>query len=350
MSDKERAGRPIRGREARPKAVDEERDLTSISAFLPGILNGVTIAPPPRLPTLQAKHHYTTGKQIDALATISEDGSPEMGFMARMMTLCSLPRTDPGDRAQYERRNGPYKLYMIAGGGTKLPFGNLPRLLLAWICTEAVQKGERRLILGNSLAAFMQELGIKSDSGGTRGDRTRMKTQIDRLFNCHIDLVYETRAGKATTGGRLAPKTMLWWDYHKPEQDTLWQSWIELGEDLFNEIVEHPVPLDMRILKAMRRSSLGLDIYMWLSYKTYALYSRNKKPERLSWERLYEQFGSDPAKASDESTVHNFRTDFLREAKKLKLAWPSLDYGVLKGGFEVRACMPSIQPQRLGSA
>ena len=33
---------------------------------------------------------------------------------------------------------GPFTLYMTAGGGNKLPFGSLPRLILAWLCTEAV--------------------------------------------------------------------------------------------------------------------------------------------------------------------------------------------------------------------
>ena len=28
---------------------------------------------------------------------------------------------------------------MVAGGGNKLPYGTLPRLLLAWVCTEAVR-------------------------------------------------------------------------------------------------------------------------------------------------------------------------------------------------------------------
>ena len=71
-----------------------------------------------------------------------------MGFMARLLTLCSLPRTDPGDQLQYKRQNGPYRLVVIAGGDNKLPFGNLPRLLLSWICTEAIRTKERRLLLG----------------------------------------------------------------------------------------------------------------------------------------------------------------------------------------------------------
>ena len=35
----------------------------------------------------------------------------------------------------------------------------------------------------------------------------------------------------------------------------LWDSTIRLGEDFFNEIIACPVPLDMTVLKAMKRSS-----------------------------------------------------------------------------------------------
>jgi len=90
-----------------------------------------------------------------------------------------------------------------------------------------------------------------------------------------------------------------------------------------------------------------LDLYLWLSYKTFVLYSQKKKPERLSWHLLYRQFGSDPAKAGDKGTVDNFRTDALRELRKLKLCWPGLDYATPKGFLEVRGCMPSIPPQSL---
>ena len=58
------------------------------------------------------------------------------------MALCSLPRSNPGNRLQYKRVNGPFTLYMIAGGGNKLPFGTNPRLILAWVCTEAVRYGK----------------------------------------------------------------------------------------------------------------------------------------------------------------------------------------------------------------
>ena len=33
------------------------------------------------------------------------------------MALCSLPRSNPGNRLQYKRVNGPYTLYMTVMGG-----------------------------------------------------------------------------------------------------------------------------------------------------------------------------------------------------------------------------------------
>ena len=86
-----------------------------------------------------------------------------------MMALCSLPRTNPGNRLQYKRVNGPFTLYMTASGGNKLPFGNLLRLLLAWVSTEAVRTQSREISLGRSLSGFMRKLGMEDRSGSPRG-------------------------------------------------------------------------------------------------------------------------------------------------------------------------------------
>lgn len=304
----------------------------------------------PGLPeTPQARHHYTTDRQLARLDSIGNE-DPDIGFMHRLLTLCTLPRTNPGDRLQYKRQNGPYKLFMIAGGDNKLPFGNIPRLLLAWVCTEAVRTRNPKLVLGNSLSAFMHQIGITSNSGGSRGDRTRLKNQIDRLFSCHIDLIYETEEQKSDlAGGKITPTKQLWWDYHNPDQIDLFKSWVRLDDGLFNEILAHPVPIDMQILKAIRRSTLGLDIYLWLSYKTYSLYTKSAKPKTLLWPLLYRQFAANPSLSADQNVVNAFRVKFLREMTKIQISWPALDYELPRGGILIKPCMPSIEPATLGS-
>ena len=96
----------------------------------------------------QAGRGFTRFDQVNQLVGASE-ADPDLGFMARLLALCSLPRTNPGNRLRYIRRNGPYALVMNAGGLHKLPFGNLPRLLLAWVCTEAVRTQSREFVSGS---------------------------------------------------------------------------------------------------------------------------------------------------------------------------------------------------------
>ena len=286
----------------------------------------------------QALHHFTQADQVDQLVGASE-ANADLGFMARLMALCSLPRTDPGTRHQYKRINGPYKLVMVAGADNKLPYGNLPRLLLAWVCTEAVRTQNRELVLGRSLSEFMRALGIGSDSGGSRGELTRLRNQMKRLFRCSISLNYEDERGDASVSSFIADRTEFWWNERKPDEPTLWKSKIYLGEVFFNEIIRHPVPLDMNTLKALKRCALGLDLYLWLSYRTFAL----RAPLRLTWRQLYRQFGLHPAKASENQTVQNFRYKILRELKKIKLAWPSLNYSTAKGVLILLPSTTAIQ-------
>ena len=211
------------------------------------------------------REHFTQLDQVTQLVA-ARDADPDMGFMARLLALCSLPRTNPKNRHEFKRVNGPYTLYMVAGGGNKLPYGTLPRLLLAWVCTEAVRTQSPELILGDSLSEFMRKVGIYSTSGDKH---TRLRNQMRRLFGCTVSLLYEDARGEATLNAPIARLTEFWWSERQPDARSLWE--IELGEDFFNEIIRNPIPIDLNTLRAMKRSPLGLDLYLWLTYRTFGL-------------------------------------------------------------------------------
>ena len=254
----------------------------------------------------QARHHFTQADQVDQLIGASE-ADPDLGFIG-------------------------------ADDGALLPFGNLPRLLLAWVCTEAVRTQSRTLILGPSLAKFMKTLGVYSSGGGR--DQIKLRNQMKRLFGCTVSMIYEDEHGEQFVSSLIAERGEFWWNERKPGERVLWDSKIRLGEAFFNEIINHPVPLDTNILTALKRSSLGLDLYLWLVYRTFTL----RATLRLSWRQVYRQFGAHPAKASNNNTVQAFRYKILRELKKIKLAWPELNYTTPPGVLILYPSTPAIAP------
>ena len=151
-----------------------------------------------------------------------------MGFMARLMMLCSLPRTNPGRQLQYKRVNGPYTLIMTAVGQTGLPSAISPAF-----CWPGSARGSRTqsraLVLGPSLSGFMRRLGLAPIGGGSRGERTRLCNQMKRLFNAHIQLDYENEQVSASVNLPVASRIGFWWNERQPGELGLWDSKIEVS-------------------------------------------------------------------------------------------------------------------------
>ena len=94
------------------------------------------------------------------------------------------------------------------------------------------------------------------------------------------------------------------------------------------------------LVLSLRQSYLHQNLYLWLVYRTFAL----RDPLRLSWRQVYRQFGLHPDKASDKRTVLDFRRKVLRELKKIKLAWPGLNYATAPGVLILHPSTPAIPP------
>ena len=281
------------------------------------------------------------GRQLARLVQVGESDVPEIGYLVRLLMLCTLPRRNPGRRLQYRRTNGPYELVMTATGTRGLPFGSLARVILAWVCTEALRTKSRELVLGHSLAEFMRKVGLSGRSGGRNGLHTRVRDQLERLFHTTVRLVQYEGAAELSVSSQFTSSTELWWDVRAPEEAVLFESKVVLGEELFREILGQPVPLDLGVLKAMMRSSVGLDLYLWLAYRTFTL----EQPVVLSWRQLYFQFGARPEQGVHKAIRQNFRASVLRELRKLEVAWPDLRYEVRRGGLKIWPSRSIVRPR-----
>jgi hypothetical protein len=272
----------------------------------------------------------TQQKFLEAAAVIRLDpDDTEAAFMARHLVQCTLPHSNPGNVEQWARRNGNLTLGIQRGWDFEKncpvghPYGVIPRLLLFWMTTEAVRTKNRRLELGNSLSAFMRELGLipASAGGGKRSDAKRLREQMRRLFFARISFqitVEEAhRHGEKWLNMEVAPEGELWWNPKQPEQGTLWGSWIELGEKFFQAIVSSPVPLDMRALRALRRSPLALDLYAWAAYKSWVVNQKNVS-QFVTWQGLMEQLGAN----YDPKRIDHFKEKVKAKLRKVSTVFP----------------------------
>jgi hypothetical protein len=258
----------------------------------------------------------TINRLITEAIAIEEESAKKagaLGYMARAMVQTTLPHKAVKGQ-EFTRSNGHFKLTMFAPSHVGLPYGNVPRLLLAWLTTEAVLKKERTIQLGDNLSGFMRELGLVP-TGGRWGTITRLREQTKRLFGSAISCTYEGEQQYASAGFMIADKLSLWWNPQHPEQSTLFGSYVQLSETFFKEVIERPVPVDMRALKALKRSPLALDIYCWLTYRLSYLNARADIP----WPLLQLQFGSDYANNAEGQ--RNFKKKFLLQLRKVKVIY-----------------------------
>ena len=247
----------------------------------------------------------------EALAIESEEAKQAgaLGYISRALVQATIPHKKVNGN-EFTRKNGAFTLSMLAPSTIGLPYGSIPRLLIAWVTTEAVLTKNRILPLGNNLSSFMRELDLVP-TGGRWGTITRLREQTRRLFTSSISCSYETGNIESERGFRVADAHELWWNPKSPNQSTLFDSTVTLSETFFNEIINSPVPIDLRALKALKRSPLAIDIYCWLTYRMSYL----KQNTSIPWEVLELQFGSNYSKTTAQGT-RDFKRAFIRELRK----------------------------------
>ncbi len=295
------------------------------------------LSPPPPLPERppwKPPPHKKTRKDriIHYAVGIALEDAYEAGtivYSPRCTLLATLPHRDPGPIPIYTRQNGGYTLAIEAGHEIispppldigenptpsktvylGYPYGSIPRLVLAWLTAEAVRNKSRVIPLGDSLADFLRKLELEK-GGGPRGNSTRVLDQMKRLFAARLTVHYSGPDRKIRNHFALVDTEILFWEKERPDRQGQYAK-VVLSEPFFQEIVERPVPLDLRVLYALRESSLAMDIYSWLTYRMSYL----KKSTLIPWASLQLQFGADYAR------TRAFKAKFLEHLREVRVLY-----------------------------
>ncbi len=257
----------------------------------------------------------TMGRCLEKQAT-SELARPdpvlqqELGFVTSAMIFAALPHKAIKSGI-YKRTDNLVTLSVMNDPDIGIPYGRYPRLLLAHICTLAKRSRERRIVLGDNQADFMRRLGLNPDSTGKRGQVSLVKNSAIQLFTAAIRWRENGENKFNFKNIEVASQGSLIWTPHSSAgglDNYEWQGFIDLSESFFNQCIQHSFPVDLNVVHALR-SSVAIDIYIWLTYKMNVL----SKPVKITWRQLKFQFGSEYIDTP--LGIKNFKAKFLGQLK-----------------------------------
>lgn len=279
-----------------------------------------------------------------AASSSGDDCDADVGFTTRILIQGLYPykRQDSITRSM---QAGPWRMTVTSPNG--IPYGKYPRLVMAYLVTQAVQRQNlppdeaRRIPLGRSINDFLSRMGIatRGTGGKQTGNLRILREQLRRLSTSTVTVEHLSRADRdAGANMMIVQRWELWWGANA-HQEPLEESWIQLTPDFYEEIIAHPVPIDLDMLRGLSRPR-AMDIYMWSTARRYRL----KADLHLDWDAIQSQFGADVQNTSQ--AKRDFRKDFKKAVAEVTDVWPDAGLTVTPDGLILAKGRPSVLPRR----
>lgn len=237
------------------------------------------------------------------------------GYMASTLAQITLPHRRQ-NTLYYSRTNGKLTLSVRGHEDYGIPFGSLPRTILAWMCTEAVRTKSPVLNLGSSTSDFVRNK-LRVHYNGA--DLNRVKTQSLALSRAIISIDGKDGNIRAFEDIKIASKGFVFWSDANPNQTGLWNSNLTLTDEFFQAATKHPIPIDFQIYHSLRQSPMAMDIYTWLTYRMFILRVSGRAEAMIPWAALMLQLGS--SYPDTPRGLRNFKTNFLMRLREVTSYW-----------------------------
>ena len=246
---------------------------------------------------------------------LSHDSEYEQlnGYHHSFLLQCPFPQKPPPTNTEYWRSQHGRRIVVVRAGYTlsngeivsrPIPSGAIPRILVPYMFAQAIRYG-RYVCMGRTLHEFIKTTGLSS---GSKTYKTVSEQTINLacstislhevIHGATEDDIYDTAIVPIASKHRLDPDALTIGP-GESSADTSpapsigtrgkqrWDPHIIISDPLFNLITENPIPINIRHLSQLTRSPRRMDIYSWLSYRSF--YLRNTV--RIQISRLQPIFG-----------------------------------------------------------
>jgi Plasmid encoded RepA protein len=282
--------------------------------------------------------------------------NPRIGYNHLVTTSCFLPRTDPGDKGMWERRDGGLIMTMTRGPAMNprtgevvlmgYPFGIWPRRFHSILNAEILRNKSRDIYCPSGFCDFFgRRLGGERGrgrallSGGKNGNITQMKNQFACLVAANFVFFIRNEIKMTMVyPGRLIETMDLWFQ----GEEEFFPGVFRASQVYVDSLVEHAVPIDL-VASACIRSPLEYDIYTWAARRVYSMAERDERLVRIPMDSLLFQFGKSYRSPKD------FKKDFTDAVTHLRgHVYPDLNFRPTATGWELRRSPLAVEKRYYG--
>lgn len=248
-----------------------------------------------------------------------DDNEQTIGYSSRPFVLCGLPvKRPPKNVLVHVRHNGQLCLRIVGDPEYGLPFGQ-DRLIPIWLATTATRI-QSKFIRFSAGAEILDTFGLQKDGKTYR----RLIDGFWRVFQSKVTF------GTAEVHGRAKRRSaedlryirrMALWECSNVDQQQLpgddFQNTIELSDEFWQEIQEHPIPCDLTVVRALSDSPGALDFYMWLVYRCWKAQQVHRIP-LFGQDGLISQLG-----VAGYKHRFKFRQQIRKWLERARTFWPA---------------------------
>ena len=211
-------------------------------------------------------------------------GVENVGFSSRPFVMTTFPAKRVTGTS-WVRKNGNASLTVSVPAGETIPFG-IDRLVPIFLATLAV-KTKSRTITFDSVADILSLFGFTDGGINYR----RLRNSIERVFNASIFFKIDAEDYRQQSRFHFISTFSMWKKDVPTGQSRLEglpKNSITLSEEFFQEILNHPIPVDLQVVKILKNKPIALDTYLFLIYKSAVI----KRTTRIPISELFGAFGS----------------------------------------------------------
>ena len=263
--------------------------------------------------------------RIELVRRRREERGQDISFGARPFILCGLPiRRLPPETLRYSRRNGRFFLEIVGHPDYGVPFGQ-DRLVLLWLATAAVRQ-QSPVIRFGSAAEILLEWGMPTNGSHYR----RLQDAFRRVFACTIffGTKEELREGEVWDCGRghFFDQMRLWFGKENFTGRRKPENIVTLAPAFWEELRNHPIPVDTEVVRALANNPGCLDLYTWLTWRCFQARDTQRIP-LFGPNGLACQLG-----VQDYARERKFRERVREWLELVRLCWPQCPAAVTKNG------------------